>query len=324
MTGATTRGFDVVVIGEPLLELSSDVPLEVADCFHSSFSGDALNEAAAAAAAGAHVALLTRVGDDEFGDALCAYATRLNIDVSQVVRTPEPNGVYFTALDPDGERHFVYLRRGSAASTMDPGDFDDDLLASSGVLLVSGIGCAISESAEATIQHAAKTVNAAGGKVVYDPNFRARLVDVGSARRHMQDLGEFAYIVTPSCPHDTEPLFGTSEAQSAIVSCHDAGAEFGLVTLGNRGVLLSDGEHSTVIPAEPAIDAVDATGCGDAFTGALAAGIAAGTSVEDATRSGVQMASRCLGGRGGTGYLLNAVDTPPSEQQQDSPREERP
>lgn len=324
MAGSKTRGYDVVVIGEPLLELSSDVPLEAADRFRSSFSGDALNEAAAAAASGARVALLTRIGDDEFGDALCAYATRLGIDVSHAVRTSEPNGVYFTALDPDGERHFVYLRRGSAASTMEPGDFDDDLLAGSAVLLVSGIGCAISESAESTIQHAAKTVNGAGGKVVYDPNFRTRLVDVDRARRHLGDLGEFTYVVTPSCPHDTEPLLGTRDAQEALDACRRTGAEIGLVTLGGRGVLFSDGERTTSVSAEPVAHPVDATGCGDAFAGALAAGIAAGATVEDATRSGVQMASRCLGGRGGTGYLLDDADPPSAAQRQNSPREERP
>lgn len=319
MARAKPPGYDVVVIGEALVELSSDVPLEAADLFRRSFSGDALNAAAAAAAAGSRVALLTRVGDDEFGDALCGYAAGLGIDVSHVVRTPEPNGMYFTALDPHGDRHFVYLRQGSAASTMQPSDLDDDLLAASAVLLVSGIGCAISESAEATVHHAAKTVHAAGGKVLYDPNFRGRLVDAEHARRQLHDLCELAYVVTPSCPHDTEPLLGTSDPESALRGCLDAGAEVGLVTLGARGVLLGDAEGTVAVPAAPAVGVVDATGCGDAFTGALAAGLAAEVDVEEAAKTGVRMASRCLGGRGGTGYLLA---DPPSTQQQSIPGED--
>lgn len=310
MAEGKPSGYDVVVIGEALVELSSEVPLEAAELFRRSFSGDALNAAAAAAAAGARVALLTRVGDDEFGDALCAYASGLGIDVSHVVRTAEPNGVYFTALDPHGDRHFVYLRRGSAASTMQPSDLDDDLLAGSAVLLTSGIGCAISPTAEATVHHAAKTVHAAGGKVLYDPNFRQRLVDAEHAQRHLRDLCELAYVVTPSCPHDTEPLLGTGDPEAALRGCLDAGAAFGLVTLGERGVLLGDGERTVAVPAAPSDGTVDATGCGDAFTGALAASLAAGSDIEDAAKSGVRMASRCLGGRGGTGYLLADTSNP--------------
>src|SRR5690606_36488813 len=56
---------DVVVLGEPLVEFSADRPLTEAEDFRLSFSGDALNVSVAAAASGAAVALVTRVGRDE-------------------------------------------------------------------------------------------------------------------------------------------------------------------------------------------------------------------------------------------------------------------
>ena len=53
---------DVLVMGEPLVELATPLPLEQADLVRLSCSGDALNAAAAAAAAGASVALVPPAG----------------------------------------------------------------------------------------------------------------------------------------------------------------------------------------------------------------------------------------------------------------------
>jgi ribokinase len=54
-----------------------------------------------------------------------------------------------------------------------------------------------------------------------------------------------------------------------------------LVTLGDRGVLACEGESMVHFPAFP-VEAVDTTAAGDAFNGALAVGLAAGGSLEQA------------------------------------------
>jgi len=69
----------VLVLGEPLLELSSDEPLETAQTMSLSFSGDALNAAAASAAAGVHTGLVSRVGEDEVSTRLLRYAESLGV-----------------------------------------------------------------------------------------------------------------------------------------------------------------------------------------------------------------------------------------------------
>jgi len=301
-------GHDVVVIGEALVELHSDVPLTDASSLALSFSGDALNAAAAAAATGARTALVTRVGDDELGAALCNYAAALNVDVSFVVWTDDPNGIYFAASDPLGTRQFDYHRRGSAASGLDPSDLDEDLLAASGVLWISGVGCAISLSSEATMFAAARTMSDTGGKVVYDPNYRPRLTTVATARRHLRDLAPDVHVVTPSCPHDTVPLLDREDPRAAAQACLEAGADIAAVTVGDRGVLIDGGDGHAMIPAVPPEQLVDTTGCGDAFSGALAARIAAGEPIELAAKRAVELASRCVAHRGGTHYLTRHGD----------------
>jgi sugar/nucleoside kinase (ribokinase family) len=79
-------GCDVIVIGEPLLEFSATRPLTEATTFELSFSGDALNAAVAAAAAGARTALLTRLGRDELSDRLVGFMAERGVDPALIRR----------------------------------------------------------------------------------------------------------------------------------------------------------------------------------------------------------------------------------------------
>ncbi len=282
---------DVLVIGEVLVEVSSPVPFAAGAPATLSFSGDALNAAAAAADAGASVALLTKVGDDELGAALLRHAERLGVDTSLVARVDAPNGVYFTVADLDGGREFVYVRRGSAASTLSP----FDRLPAHRVLLASGIAQAISDSAAAAVQRAAEQTPL----LVYDPNFRPRLTSAAKARERLAAIAPYARVVTPSWPGDA---LGDTPLQAAETVLA-LGARAAAVTCGADGVLVRDGAHTEHIPAAPAEALVDATGAGDVFAGTLAAQLARGASVAEAASAGVAAAARSLAGQGGTGYL---------------------
>ena len=70
-----------------------------------------------------------------------------------------------------------------------------------------------------------------------------------------------------------------------------------VVTMGEAGALVLDGEQATHVPA-PRVDAVDTTGAGDAFCGSLAAGIAAGLGLVDAARRAVRVGSLSTRRRG--------------------------
>lgn len=296
---------EVVIIGEPLVEFSAPEPLTSADTFRLSFSGDALNAAVAAAAAGAHVALVTRTGEDEFGERLTAFAAGHGIDTRWMRRGPGHSGAYVVGADPVGERAFAYLRHGSAASRLSPADVAAAPVATAAAVLLSGITAALSGSCAAAVVAAAEE---ARGAVVYDPNFRARLTTAAAAREVLEKVAPHAALITPSCPADSAALLGTADAARAADECLRLGAAAAAVTRGPDGVYVATGTERLEVPPVPATEIVDATGAGDAFAGVLTALLARGRSLPDAVRGGCAAASLSLAGQGGTGRVATAAE----------------
>lgn len=298
-----TMSFDVLAIGEILVELSSTQPLGLSRHFDLSFSGDTLNAAAAAAAAGARVGMVACVGDDEFGRSLLSYLEALGIDSSTVRMVDRPNGTYFTAADPAGARQFIYSRRESAGTLLSVDDIDISTARSTTALIVSGVTCAISATAAAAAERAAREVNSAGGVVVYDPNYRSKLSSPLEAKRSFELLAPYTYLATPSCPSDSVALFGLADPIEVGAVVRAAGADLSLATLGDQGALLDDGRDLVRFAAASPPSLVDATGCGDVLVGTLTARLALGDDLEGAIRLGMAAAALSLGGRGGTGCI---------------------
>jgi len=293
--------YDVVVIGEVLVELSTTAEgLHDGQQLRLAFSGDALNSAAAAAAAGARTALLTRVADDELGDALLERVADLDVATALVRRVPGQQGFYLVRSDPSGAREFVYSRRGSAASTLEPEDIVAAGLEDVGVVLTSGITAALSATTRAAVLEAALRAD----RFIYDPNYRPRLTSVKEAAAVLAAVAPRAELVSPAWPDEARQLLGADSPEDAAARCRALGAAAAAVPCGAAGVLLDDGRGAAVgIPAPPAPALVDQTGAGDALLGTVAARLALGDPLAEAVRLGCAAASLCLQGQGGLGFV---------------------
>ena len=293
-----TDPYDVVVIGEVLVELASDRPFESGADVQLGVSGDVVNAAAAAAAAGARTAVLARVADDELGDVIEQRLAGLGVDLGLLRRVPGQQAVYFVHADPVGAREFVYVRRGSAGSTLSPDDVDS-AVDQAQVVLASGITCALSETARAAVEAAARRART----FVYDPNFRPRLTTAHAAADALRALAPHAAVVTPAAPAETQALLGTDDPLAAADALRALGADAAVVTRGADGSVVVDGDRAWQVPAVPPTALVDQTGAGDSLAGTLAARLALGDSLLDAARLGAASASLALGGRGGLGHV---------------------
>ncbi|GIH24240.1 2-keto-3-deoxygluconate kinase [Acrocarpospora phusangensis] len=296
---------DVVVMGEPLVEFSADRALTEAETFRLSFSGDALNVAVAAAAAGARTALVTLLGEDEFGARLIRFAGSRGVDTRWMLPGPGSTGAYAVGADPSGTRAFAYMRQGSAASRLSPADLAGSPAASCRVLVLSGITAALSGSCDTAVRAAAR---AATGLVVYDPNYRSRLTGPEAAMSTLAAVAPHTALLKISAPGDSLPLLGTADPAETARRVRRLGAPAVAVTLGARGVLLDTGDSTDLIPAAPAPMIVDQTGAGDNFTGALAAWLSRDAPLLDAVRAGTAAASISLAGQGGTGRVATTPE----------------
>jgi 2-dehydro-3-deoxygluconokinase len=296
--------FDVVLLGEPLIEISTrGLIAHGVECGFA-VSGDVVNTAAAAVAADASVAVIARVSDDELGAAVCDRLAELGVHTGFIKRDDGFQGIYVQHSDPHGERQFSYARRGSAGSRLAPEDLPAGLLEDAGGVLVSGITAALSTSARATVLEAARRAH----RFVYDPNFRPRLTTASDAAAVLTEIASYCTLVTPSAPHECATLVGVSDAAEAAAKLRAGGAAAVAVTCGATGIHV-DADNVGWQPAFPAPKVVDQTGAGDVFAGTVTARLALGDDLTTAVRIGAAASSLAVGGVGGSGGIapLDAV-----------------
>jgi 2-dehydro-3-deoxygluconokinase len=176
---ASNGGGRIVCFGETLLRLSAPdrgVMFQVPK-LDAHFGGAETNVAVALARMGRASALVTRLPGGMIGDAALDAVRRYGVDVSGVARAPGRLGLYYLASGA-GLRaaSVVYDRAGSAFALARTGEFDwPALLDGAAWLHLSGITPALgSDSAELALE-AVQAAKAAGARVSFDGNYRARL-----------------------------------------------------------------------------------------------------------------------------------------------------
>jgi 2-dehydro-3-deoxygluconokinase len=233
-------------------------PLGSAKSFSFGIGGAESNVAVGVARLGGEATWLGRIGPDASG---ALIASRLS---AAGVRTVAITDEAFTGLMVRHRRsgqftHVDYHRAGSAGSRLSPADLPQADLRAAGVLHVTGITPALSESCRATVFQAVETARAAGVPVSVDVNYRAKLWSRFEAASVLRDLVSRADIVFAG--PDEAALFVDGEPLAALAKLGPAEV---VVKDGARGCsALIDGVRHEV-PALP-VTVIDPVGAGDAF-----------------------------------------------------------
>ena len=209
---------------------------------------------------------MTRVGRDAFGDAFVAMLEAHGVDASRVMRDEEHHtGLYFVTYSEERKHRFDYVRRGSAASHLAGADIDPDYVAGARVLHASGISQAISRSCAEAVRAAMEIAREAGTTVSYDANVRPVLGDPETLRSNFEAALALADVVFVS-DEDSAHLFGETPLEDVLDRIVGGRPRLAVAKLGADGCLIQSeiGERCR-LPAWR-IDAVDATGAGDAFS----------------------------------------------------------
>lgn len=252
---------DLVCLGEPLIEFNQGPD----GLFAMGYGGDVSNVAIAAARQGAVTTLVSRVGDDRFGQALIELWRRENIDFQAVSTIADSEtGIYFVFHDDLGH-HFLYRRQRSAASLMEAGDLPIDGIRNAKIFYSSGISLGVSNNLRATTFEAMERARSSGVTTAFDPNLRTALWSLDEARSVTHDLMRGIDIALPGLD-DARQLTGLQSPEDITRFYHDLGAEVVALTLGRDGVAISANKGVQMVPGAR-VEAVDATGAGDCFNG---------------------------------------------------------
>jgi len=225
--------------------------------FFTAPGGKGANQAVAAARLGAQVTMAGCVGNDQFGRTLLDGLRIDRVGCGLVQQATEPTGTALITVDAQGANTIVVI---SGANMACDAALADRALASldrPGILLLQH------EIPETTNAHAILAARAAGCFVMLNP---------APAHAVAPELLPSIDLITPNETEAAE-LTGSNDPHEAARRLLAQGFRAVLVTLGGEGALYRSSDNAWHCPAIP-VQAVDTTGAGDAYIGALAVALA--------------------------------------------------
>ncbi|WP_034918278.1 ribokinase [Erwinia sp. 9145] len=226
--------------------------------YQVAFGGKGANQAVAAGRSGADIAFIACVGDDDIGQRIRTQLADDHIDTASVDAVAnESTGVALIFVNGAGENCIAIHAGANAALTTARIGKHQQVIADADALLMQ------LESPLDSVLAAAKLAHQHNTRVILNPAPAVKLSD------------EMLALVDMITPNETEAEILTgvhidsdeSAARAATV-LHDKGIASVLITLGRRGVWLSENGSGQRI-AGFNVQAVDTIAAGDTFNGAL-------------------------------------------------------
>lgn len=279
----------VLCVGETmaLVTPNSTERLRTAGRFDLDVGGAESNVAAHLAQLGLRSTWFSRLGDDELGRRVADVLSSRGVDITPVIFDPEaPTGVYFK----DPGHGVLYYRKGSAASRLSPADVEPADLAGFGLIHLSGITPALSDSAARFIDRLMGRAAELGVPVSFDVNHRAPLWSREEAAPVLLSLARKADVVFVG-RDEAELLWGSSTAEEIRALLEQAPTL--VVKDGDIGATEFTEEQAVFEPAIPT-EVVEVVGAGDAFAGGYLASMLTGADPRARLRAGHERASLTL------------------------------
>lgn len=261
----------------------------VGDKFAPGFGGKGANQAVQCARLGGNVLMVSKVGDDVFGENYLRNYKDQGIDSTYVSQEKGiSSGVAPIAVNVNTAENSIVIVPG-ACGLISPSDIEQ---ATPGIKTCSLMLCQLEIPIEANIA-ALKAARSSGLTTILNT---APVPKDGLP----EEIWSLCDIVCPNEP-ELQMLTGMPtetdiQVQAAAAAVIDKGAKTVLVTLGPRGAALierpsSGGACSFKVVPCPKVKAKDTTGAGDSFLGALAYQLLQQVKVEEAIRLACEVAS---------------------------------
>jgi ribokinase len=241
------------------------------NAFKRSPGGKGANQAMAASRLGGDVVLIGRVGADAVGRELIETVKSQGIDVTYVL---EDEGTYtglaLILVDEEGGNIIA------VASGADMNCSTEDIKRAEEAITASKILLTQLETPLPVVEYVLDVAYGEGVRVILNP---------APAQDLSNDMLEKVYLLTPN-ETEAEFLSGIKiqdlrTAEMAAERLLIRGVDNVVLTLGREGAMLAT-RHDTIHVKGVDVQAIDTTGAGDTFCGALAVAIATGKDLREA------------------------------------------
>lgn len=285
----------VCVVGAANIDLISYVPRlpYLGETLHGTefrmgYGGKGANQAVMAAKLGADVTMVTKLGRDVFGEGTLENFRTWGVETRFVTSTDEASsGVAPIFVDPAGNNGIVIVTGANDLITTHEIEQARPAMAEAGVVV-----CQL-EIPVGTTLCALRAARSEGTRTVVNP---------APARADLPD--ELLQLSDVFCPNQGEAALVTGrevetldDAAAAARALMERGAGSVVITLGDQGCLVATADGTEHVPGVP-VEAVDSTGAGDAFVGALAYLLAADESLSRSAAIANEIAALSVLGRG--------------------------
>lgn len=286
----------IYFMGECMVELRA----MSAATLHQSFAGDVYNSAVYLKRCFPEVStsVITALGQDNLSKKMRERFESEQLDTQYVFsHESKVPGMYYIETDEHGERSFIYWRSDSAAKkTVEFLNVECvDQLCQGDMFFFSGISLAIiDKTSRDQFWKVLEQLKSAGVKIVFDPNYRARLWDSVEDTKAQYHLAFNLADVTLPGVEDLTTLYDVHSVEAVIEYLKPYQIDEIVVKNGPESVIT---QHNNTLQSHtiiPVTTVVDTTSAGDAFNGVYLGARLSGKSIATAVQLGAKAAGAVI------------------------------
>ena len=275
---------DIVIIGECLIELTSNGSLAESSTLNKYFGGDTVTTAVAVSRMGGNVSYVTKVGNDGFSEFILSSLQKENIDTSLIKTNDEQNGMYIVA-NPQNKKELLYYKRKTAATKLNIEDISEDFIKRVKLVYSTGIVQSLSASSRELVRESFRIARENEVITAYDPNYTSCFMSSGDTKELLEEILDYADIVFLSLKGDAIRLYEVDSVEQIMKHFWDRGVKIvvikshidnGYYTGYNGSISFTEFYNTS--------KAIDVTASGDVFNGGFLYAITNGYQPQEATK----------------------------------------
>lgn len=278
------RKIDIAILGECLVELSSNTTLQDTTSLNKFFGGDTVTTAVSVARLGGNVTYVTQVGNDGFSPFIIKSLENENIDTSLIKENNEQNGMYIVSRSQE-KKELLYYKRKTAATKLSIDDLTEDYIKKLKLVYSTGVVQSLSPSARELVKKTFRTAKENEVLTAYDPNYTSCFMSSTDTKEYLEEIIDYTDIIFLSLKNDAEKLYEVDSIDKIMTNFWDKGVKIVVIKSHiDNGYYTGYKGDISFTEFYNSQKAIDVTASGDRFNGGFIYAITNGYKPAEATK----------------------------------------